>query len=171
MGNIAAGHILIRRLFCSFHLIHIPQEDLVICYMCACLFFLSLPPSTTPLMPRWRSIVFVLHVNVYHRVPTIDAYTSKVMYWHRRLHRDRAGALHVQLLQRVGLEGGGNTAVVQCGRRIDNTQNLPFFSDEKTHKDASGLFQSEKLPAEVLDILINLPSNIFFFLLHWATGG
>lgn len=128
MGNIAAGHILIKRLFCCFHLIH-TLWDLWSVTCVHVFFFSSLPPFATPLMPQRRSIVFVLYVNVYHRVPTIDTYTSKVMYSHRRLHGDQAGALHVLLLQRVGLEGGGTqpSYSVGGGNWIDNTQNLHFF--------------------------------------------
>lgn len=56
-------------------------------YVCVDLF-----PAITPLllMLRWRSIVFVLYVNVYQRVPTVNASTHKVMYWHGRFLRDGA---------------------------------------------------------------------------------
>lgn len=71
-------------LFLPAHTVLIPQEGLW-SVICVCRSFSGIPLL---LMLRWRSIVFVLYVNVYQRVPTVNASTYKVMYWHGRFLRD-----------------------------------------------------------------------------------
>lgn len=87
---------------CGFYLARRP----VICYTCVDLSSASRPP------PPPRSIVFVLYVNVYQRVPTVSASTYKVMYWHGRLLGDRAELTTYRGCAAEGRPGRwGNTAV------------------------------------------------------------
>lgn len=86
----------------------------VICYMRVDLSSATPSPHRDPPpMLRWRSIVFVLYVNVYQRVPTVNTSTYKVMYWHGRFHRDCA---ELSVYRGCAAEGRvgrrGNTAVV-----------------------------------------------------------
>lgn len=76
-------------------------------------------------MLHWRSIVFVLYVNVYQRVPTVNTSTYKVMYWHGRLRGDSVESFVYGgcAAEREGLGGGGTQQSygVGGGNQIDNT--------------------------------------------------
>lgn len=120
----ASRHFLIKEVFCSFLHALLPflQEGRW-CYVCAYFSNAEHPPpsrlhSDPPLMLCWRSIVFVLYVNVYQRVPTVNTSTYKVMYWHRRVRGDPAGSFAHRgcAAEREGL-GGGGTRHHTCGRR------------------------------------------------------
>lgn len=109
-GKIAPCHILIKGAFCSF--LH---TQFLFCKKACDLLYVCRSFSSIPLlrMLRWRSIVFVLYVNVYQRVPTVNASTYKVMYWHGRFLGDRA---ELSVYRGCATEGRigrrGNTAVM-----------------------------------------------------------
>jgi len=111
-GKIAPCHILIKEVFCSFlhtqFLFH--KKTCVISHTCVDLSSASPPP-----MLRWRSIVFVLYVSVYQRVPKVNASTYKVMYWHGRFHGDRAELSVYSVQQREGFGGGGTQQSYSVG--------------------------------------------------------
>ena len=101
-GKLAPCHILIKEAFCSFARVCflLGKKACDLLYMCRS--FFSVPPPPSPL----RSVVFVLYVSVYQRVPTVSASTYKVMYWHGRLLGDRA----VRCAAEGRLGRWGNTA-------------------------------------------------------------
>lgn len=124
-GKIAPCHILIKGAFCSFlhtqFLFHKKACDLL--YVCRS--FFSIPLLS---MLRWRSIVFALYVNVYQRVPTVNASTYKVMYWHGRFRGDCAELSVYRGCAaegRVGRRGGTQQSYSVGGVSwIDNTHHL-----------------------------------------------